>query len=123
MALGRLIARVVNDPLGAPGSTPLYLRLPPVWDAAGGELIISHYSWDRNGNQDLKEKRDSPSRRSLREILQHVAGSSGAPLSDPLSTSKSAVEISAKDRDKPMARNLPKVKPKIPFFGVSRTDI
>jgi hypothetical protein len=32
------IASVVNDPLGAPGSTPLYLCLPPVRGAAGGDL-------------------------------------------------------------------------------------
>jgi hypothetical protein len=78
--------------------------------------------WDCNGNQkgktgpqDLKEKRDSPSRRSLREILHQGAGSSGAPVSGPVATSEAAVEITAKGRDKPTVRNLPEVKPKIPL--------
>jgi hypothetical protein len=75
------------------------------------------------GPQDLKDKRDSPSRRSVREILQQGAGSSGAPLSDPVATSEPAVEISAKGRDKPMVRNLPELKPKIRLLGVNSTDI
>jgi hypothetical protein len=33
----------------------------------------------KTGTLDLKEKRDSPSRKSLREILQQGAGSSGVP--------------------------------------------
>jgi hypothetical protein len=33
----------------------------------------------KTGPLDLKEKRDSPSRGSLREILQQGAGSSGVP--------------------------------------------
>jgi hypothetical protein len=78
---------------------------------------------EKTSTQDLKENRDSPPRRSLREILQQGAGSSGAPLSGLVATSKPAVEISVKGRDKPMVRNLPKVKPKIPLLGVSRTDI
>jgi hypothetical protein len=70
---------VENDPFGAPGSIPLYLCLPPVWGAAGGDLLQRHYSWDyyanqeeKNGPQDLKKQRDSPSRRSLRETLQQT---------------------------------------------------
>jgi hypothetical protein len=78
---------------------------------------------EKTSPQDLKEKRDSPSRRSLREILQHGAGSFGAPLSGPVATSKPAVEISAKGRDKPMVRNMTEVKPKIPLLGVSSTNI
>jgi hypothetical protein len=78
---------------------------------------------EKTGPQDLKEKRDSPSRRSLREILQQGAGSSGAPLSGQVVTGEPAVEISAKGRDKPMVRNLPEMKPKIPLLGVSSTDI
>jgi hypothetical protein len=73
--------------------------------------------------RDLKEKRDSPSRRFLSEVLQQGAGSSGALLSGPVANSEPAVKISAKGRDKPMVRNLPEVKPKIPLLGVSRTDI
>jgi hypothetical protein len=45
-ALGWKLASVVNDPLGEPGSTPLYFCLPPVWSAAGGILLNPHYSWD-----------------------------------------------------------------------------
>jgi hypothetical protein len=53
----------------------------------------------KTGPKDLKQKRDSPPRRSLREILQQGAGSSGAPSRRPVATSKPAVEISAKGRD------------------------
>jgi hypothetical protein len=60
----------------------------------------------KTGPKDLKQKRDSPPRRSLREILQQGAGSSGAPSRRPVATSKPAVEISAKDS-----------------LGVSSTDI
>jgi hypothetical protein len=37
MALRWLIASVMNDPLGAPGMAPLYICLPPVWGAVGGD--------------------------------------------------------------------------------------
>jgi hypothetical protein len=57
------------------------------------------------GPKDLKPKRDSPSRRSLREIMQQGAGSSGAPLRGT-ATSKHAVDFSAKDTDEPVVRNL-----------------
>jgi hypothetical protein len=62
------------------------------------------------GPQDLKEKRDSRSRRSLQEILQQGTESSGAPLRGPPATSEPAAEISA--RDEPVVRNLPEVKPR-----------
>jgi hypothetical protein len=55
----------------------------------------------KTGPKDLKRKRDFPPRRSLREILQQGAGSSGAPLRGPAATSETAVEISANDRDEP----------------------
>jgi hypothetical protein len=77
----------------------------------------------KTGPLDLKEKRDSPSRKSLREILQQGAGSSGVTRSDPATTRVPAVEISAKGWDKPMVRYLPEVKPKISLMGVSHTDI
>jgi hypothetical protein len=44
------------------------------------------------------------------------------PLRDPAATSKPAVEISAKGRDKPVARNLSDVKPGTLLLGVSNTD-
>jgi hypothetical protein len=71
----------------------------------------------------LKKKSDSPPRRSLREIIQQGAGSSGAPLRGLVATSKPAVEISAEGRDEPVVRNLPDVKPGIRLLGVSATDI
>jgi hypothetical protein len=77
----------------------------------------------KTGPLDLKEKRDSPSRKSLREILQQGAASSGVQRSGPAATRVPAVKISAKGRDKPMVRYLPEVKPKIPLMGVSHTDI
>jgi hypothetical protein len=75
----------------------------------------------KTGPKDLKQK-NSPPRRSLREILQQGAGSSGALLRGPAATSK-PVEISAKDRDEPVGRNLSEVKSETTLLGVSSTDI
>jgi hypothetical protein len=60
----------------------------------------------KTGPKDLKQKKDSPPRRSLPEILQQGAGSSGAPSRRTVATSEPAVKISAKDRDEPAVRNL-----------------
>jgi hypothetical protein len=64
-----------------------------------------------NGRKDQKKKRDSPPRRSLREIFQQGAGSFGVPARGPVVTSEPAAVISAKGRDEPMVRNLHEVKP------------
>jgi hypothetical protein len=77
---------------------------------------------ETTGPNDLKEKRDSATRRSLRENLQQEAGSSGAPLRGPVTTSEPAADISAKGRDEPVVRNLPEVKPGTSLLGVSGTD-
>jgi hypothetical protein len=53
---------------------------------------------EKPGPQDIKEKRDFLSRRSLREILHQKAASSGAPLRGPAAISETTVEISAKGR-------------------------
>jgi hypothetical protein len=74
------------------------------------------------GPNDLKKERDPPPRRSLGEILQQGAGSSGASLRGPVATSEPAAEISAKGRDRQVLRNLPEVKPGTSFLGVSDTD-
>jgi hypothetical protein len=127
MALGWLIASAVNNPLRAPGSTPLYLCLPPVWSAVGGNQLIPITRGTKMdskqlnvGPLDLKEKRGS-SRRSLKETPQQGTGSSGKPRSGPAATSVPAEGTSAEGRDKPMARHLPEVKTKIPVMGVSLT--
>jgi hypothetical protein len=93
VTVGWLIASVMNDPLGAPGSTPLYICLPPVWGTAGGDQLIPitrgtnmDTSKTEIGPLDLKEKRGS-SRRSLKETPQQGTGSSGKPLSGPAATS------------------------------------
>jgi hypothetical protein len=78
---------------------------------------------EKTGPRDLKQKRDSPSRSSLQEILRQGARSFSAPLRGPAATSEPAVEISAKGRDELVVRNLPEVKPKTPLSGVSSTDI
>jgi hypothetical protein len=77
----------------------------------------------KTGPLDIKEMRDSHSRKSIREILQQGAGSSVVPRSGPAATRVPAVEISAKGKDKPMVRYLHEVKPKIPQMGVRLTDI
>jgi hypothetical protein len=68
-------------------------------------------------------RRGTPPRRSLREILQQKVGSSGVPLWGSVATSESAVEISAKGSDESVVRNLPEVKREITLLGVSSTDI
>jgi hypothetical protein len=70
VALGWILASVVNDPLRAPGSTPLYLCLPTVWGAVGGNLLNPHYLWRHYGDQNKKKRSPQdlkrlPSRRSL----------------------------------------------------------
>jgi hypothetical protein len=129
VALGWLIACVVNDHLGAPGSTPLYICLPPVWGAAGGDELIPitrGNNMDTNklkiGPLDLKEKRGSFLRRSLKEMPQQGTGSSDKPHSGPAATSEPAGGTSAEGRDKPMARHLSEIKTRIPLMGVSPTD-
>jgi hypothetical protein len=77
----------------------------------------------KTGPKDVKQKRDSPSRRSLREILQQGAESSGAQLRGPAATSEPAVEISTKDRDEPVVRNLFEVKSETILLRVNSTDI
>jgi hypothetical protein len=77
----------------------------------------------KTGPKDRKQKRDSPPRRSLCEMLQQGAASSGSPSRRPVATSKPVVKISAKDRDEPAVRNLSEVKTKTTLYGVSSTDI
>jgi hypothetical protein len=75
-----------------------------------------------NGPKDQKKKRDSPPRRSLREIIQQGAGSSRVPARDPVATSEPAAVTSAKGRDEPMVRNLPEVEPGTSLLGASDTN-
>jgi hypothetical protein len=35
----------------------LYLCLPPIWGAAGGDFLDPLYSWDQNANQSKKTNR------------------------------------------------------------------
>jgi hypothetical protein len=44
MALGRNSC-VVNDPLGEPGHTQLYVGLPSAWGSVDGDRIFSPFSW------------------------------------------------------------------------------
>ena len=37
---------VVNDPLGEPGCTPLFVSLPSMWGSMDGEQMFSHFSWE-----------------------------------------------------------------------------
>jgi hypothetical protein len=128
VALGWLIASVVKYPLGAPDSTSLYICLPPVWGAAGGDQLISitrrtkmDTKKTKVGPLDLKENKGS-SKKPLKETPQQGTGSSGKPRSGPAATSVPAGGTSAEGRDKPMARHLPEVKTKIALMGVSLTD-
>jgi hypothetical protein len=127
MALGWNLASVINDPLGAQGSTLLYICLPLKWGTAGGDLLVPQYSWEckwqPTGLQNLQKRQDSLPRRSLQEILRQGAQSLGTPSRGSDATSKPAAEISAKSRDEPIVRNLPKVISRAPLSGVSSSDI
>ena len=37
---------VVNDPLGEPGCTPLYVGLPSTWGSVDGDQMFSPFSWE-----------------------------------------------------------------------------
>jgi hypothetical protein len=70
MAVGCNLASVLNNPIGAPGSTLLYSCLPFIWGIAGGDLSESLYLWDqkwtpRERKLVYKTQRDSPPKRSL----------------------------------------------------------
>ena len=36
-------SRVVNDPLGEPGRTALYVGLPSTWGSADGDYVFPHF--------------------------------------------------------------------------------
>jgi hypothetical protein len=126
MALGWSIASVVNNPLRALGSNPLYLCIPPIRNAAGGDLLYPHYSWDHYGDQINQNNRSKgPKKRRgtpLQGNLYEKFFSRGLEATVNVGTSKPAAEISAKGRDKPVLRNLPEVKPETSLLGVSDTD-
>jgi hypothetical protein len=75
-----------------------------------------------NGLNDLKKKRDSPPRRSLKEILLQGAGSSEEPARNLVATSEPAAVTSAKGRDEPIVRNLREVEPGTFLLGASRIN-
>ena len=37
---------VVNDPLGEPGRTPLYVGLPSAWGTVDDDRMFSQFSWE-----------------------------------------------------------------------------
>jgi hypothetical protein len=75
---------------------------------------------NKTGLQDSKTKMDSLPRRSLQEILQQKARSSGTPSKEIGATSKPAVDVSAKGRDEPVMRNLPEVISKDPSLRIQQ---
>jgi hypothetical protein len=75
-----------------------------------------------NSPKDLKKKRDYPPGRSLREIFQQGAGSSGVLVRGPVATSEPAAVTSAKGRDEPIVTNLPEVEPGTSLLGANGID-
>jgi hypothetical protein len=71
----------------------------------------------KTGRKDLKLKRDSLSMGSQRERFLQRAGSSGEPLRNPVATSEPVVEISAKDKDKPMVKTCQRQNQRLLFWG------
>jgi hypothetical protein len=92
------------------------------WQPFKPSSLVGPLRRKKNGPQDLKKQRDSPSRRTLQEILQQGSGSSSTQLRGLVANSEPAVEISVKGRDKPVARNLPEVKPRNPLLEVRSND-
>jgi hypothetical protein len=41
-----LNSSVINDPLGEPGHTPLYVGLPSTWGSVDGDQMFSRFSWE-----------------------------------------------------------------------------
>jgi hypothetical protein len=116
VALAWNLGSVDNDPLGVPGITPLYSRLPSVWGVEGGELLDSFCSWDRIGIQrkrkqfsTLQKKEGLPSKEIPTRSFQRGGGGSGEPSSGAGTTSEPPVVVLAKGRDRPVMRNLPEV--------------
>jgi hypothetical protein len=108
----------------------LYLCLPPIWGAVGGDLLNPRYSWDCNRDQINQHNRSKGPKKEeglpYKEIPMRNtsagAGCSGAPLRDPVTTSEPAADISTKGRDEAVVRNLPEVKLGTFLFGISGTD-
>jgi hypothetical protein len=114
VASGWQLADVVNDPLGVPGSTPLYLCLPPAWGSAGGDWLFPtsrgtamNVSRTKTGRQDLKLERGPFFKGSLQEIVQQGAGRSGTSVRCPDSTMEPASKILVEGREEPMVLDQP----------------
>jgi hypothetical protein len=84
---------VANDPLGAKGSTPLYLCLPHVWGSAGGDRYFPITRGTQMETTNIKDKkstkcRDSVVQKHLLKFAQQGASQSGEPPQGPGSSSK-----------------------------------
>jgi hypothetical protein len=65
-------SNVVNDPLGEPGRTPLYVCLPSAWDSVDGDRMFSPSFMGALLNWELRE---------LWQIEHTIASGNGASLS------------------------------------------
>jgi hypothetical protein len=65
---------------------------------------------------------DSHTRRSLQEILQQGAGSSGVLSRKLVMNSEPAAKVSAKGRDEPEVQNMPEARSGTSLTGASDTD-
>jgi len=45
-------SRVINDPLGEPGRTPLYVSLLSTWGSVDGDHMFSLFSWEASLTED-----------------------------------------------------------------------
>jgi hypothetical protein len=73
MALGWLIASVVNNPIGAPRSTPMYTCLPPIWGAAVGDHQFPNTCGTKMGTKNENNQSSEPKRKEglpFKEILE-----------------------------------------------------
>ena len=43
---------VINDPLGEPGRTPLYVSLLSTWGSVDGDHMFSLFSWEASLTED-----------------------------------------------------------------------
>jgi hypothetical protein len=80
------LAGVANDPLGASGTSLLYLCLPSIWDIAGGDRLFPNYLRALPDNNNILSRTKSiyaitrnGSKCKYVEIFTHDVGSIGAP--------------------------------------------
>jgi hypothetical protein len=70
--LGVHDSSAINDPLGAPGKTPLYLSLPFAWGTAGGDCTFPNTPGNQNGVYKELKSISNAVRLPCRQLLKYT---------------------------------------------------